>query len=147
MRDARIDRRLFLRGVGGATAGLAAATVLSACGTGTSRSASTGTGGKGGKTVVVRDSGGSYGAALQKAIYTPFTQETGIGVKVLNLDDAPLLAQIKQGRPQCDLINNSMMSHLKYVKQGALETLDPGRLKSLKSAKVPENQITEHAIG
>jgi putative spermidine/putrescine transport system substrate-binding protein len=147
MRDARIDRRLFLRGVGGATAGLAAATALSACGTGTSRSASTGTGGKGGKTVVVRDSGGSYGAALQKAIYTPFTQETGIGVKVLNLDDAPLLAQIKQGRPQCDLINNSMMSHQKYVKQDALETLDPGRLKSLKSAKIPEAQITEHAIG
>ncbi|MFF6881490.1 ABC transporter substrate-binding protein [Streptomyces sp. NPDC012474] len=147
MRDARIDRRLFLRGVGGATAGLAAATALSACGTGTSRSASTGTGGKGGKTVVVRDSGGSYGAALQKAIYTPFTQETGISVKVLNLDDAPLLAQIKQGRPQCDLINNSMMSHLKYGKQDALETLDPGRIKSVKSAKIPENQITDHAVG
>ncbi|MER7901377.1 ABC transporter substrate-binding protein, partial [Streptomyces sp. NPDC096046] len=80
MRDARIDRRLFLRGVGGATAGLAAATALSACGTGTSRTASTGTGGKGGRMVVVRDSGGSYGAALQKAIYTPFTQETGIQV-------------------------------------------------------------------
>ncbi len=43
--------------------------------------------------MVVRDSGGSYGAALQKAIYTPFTQETGIQVKVLNLDDAPLPAQ------------------------------------------------------
>ncbi|MDX3547673.1 ABC transporter substrate-binding protein [Streptomyces europaeiscabiei] len=147
MRDARIDRRLFLRGVGGATAGLAAATALSACGTGTSRSASTGTGGKDSKTVVVRDSGGSFGAALQKAVYTPFTRETGIGVKVLNLDDAPLLAQIKQGRPQCDLINNSMMSHHKYVKQDALEALDLDRLKSLKSAKIPQNQITEHAVG
>ncbi|MFJ8540241.1 extracellular solute-binding protein [Streptomyces sp. NPDC093591] len=145
MKDARIDRRLFLRGIGGITAGVAAATTLSACGTGTSR-ASAG-GGKGGKTVVVRDSGGSYGAALQKAIYTPFTQETGISVKVLNLDDAPLLAQIKQGRPQCDLINNSMMSHTKYVKQDALEALDLDRIKSLKSAKIPENQITDHAVG
>ena len=89
--------------------------------------------------MVVRDSGGSYGAALQKAIYTPFTQETGITVKVLNLDDAPLLAQIKQGRPQCDLINNSMMSHLKYVAQDALETLDLDRVKSVKSAKIPES--------
>ncbi|KMS67111.1 ABC transporter [Streptomyces viridochromogenes] len=146
MKDARIDRRLFLRGIGGVTAGVAAATTLSACGTGTSRSGA-GSGGKGGKTVVVRDSGGSYGAALQKAIYTPFTQETGITVKVLNLDDAPLLAQIKQGRPQCDLINNSMMSHTKYVAQDALETLDRDRIKSLKSAKIPDNQITDHAIG
>ncbi|WDF43396.1 ABC transporter substrate-binding protein [Streptomyces sp. T12] len=146
MKDARIDRRLFLRGIGGVTAGVAAATALSACGTGTSRSGA-GSGGKGGKTVVVRDSGGSYGAALQKAIYTPFTQETGISVKVLNLDDAPLLAQIKQGRPQCDLINNSMMSHTKYVAQDALEALDRDRIKSLESAKIPDNQITDHAIG
>ncbi|WP_405622859.1 ABC transporter substrate-binding protein [Streptomyces sp. NBC_00076] len=146
MRDARIDRRLFLRGAGGATAGLAAATALSACGTGTSRTPS-GSAKGGSKTVVVRDSGGSYGAALQKAIYTPFTQETGIDVKVLNLDDAPLLAQIKQGRPQCDLINNAMMSHLKYVAQDALETLDRDRVKSVKSAKIPDNQITDHAIG
>ncbi|MEU3885264.1 ABC transporter substrate-binding protein [Streptomyces sp. NPDC029041] len=146
MKDTRIDRRLFLRGIGGVTAGAAAATALSACGTGTSR-ASAGGGKSGGKTVVVRDSGGSYGAALQKAIYTPFTQETGIQVKVLNLDNAPLLAQIKQGRPQCDLINDAMVSHLKYVKQGALEKLDLDRLKSVKSAKMPENQITEHAIG
>ncbi|MCL6738031.1 hypothetical protein [Streptomyces neyagawaensis] len=49
---------------------------------------------------------------------------------MLNLDDAPLMAQIKQGRPQCDLINNSMMSHTKYVKQDALEALDLDRVKS-----------------
>jgi len=146
MNDARIDRRLFLRGIGGVTGGSPPATPLGGCGTGTSRSVAGG-GKGGGKTVIVRDSGGSYGAALQKAIYTPFTQETGIQVKVLNLDDAPLLAQIKQGRPQCDLINNAMMSHYKYVAQDALETLDPDRVKSLKSAKIPKNQITEHAIG
>ncbi|MFF7260197.1 extracellular solute-binding protein [Streptomyces sp. NPDC008159] len=145
MKDARIDRRLFLRGIGGVTAGVAAATTLSACGTGTSRSVA-GSGGKG-KTVVVRDSGGSYGAALQKAIYTPFTQETGIQVKVLNLDNAPLLAQIKQGRPQCDLINDSMMSFSKYAAEDALEALDRDRLKGLKSAKIPEAQTTDHAIG
>jgi putative spermidine/putrescine transport system substrate-binding protein len=40
-----------------------------------------------------------------------------------------------------------MMSHLKYVKQDALEELDKDRLKSLKSAKIPDKQITGHAIG
>ncbi|MEU0168280.1 ABC transporter substrate-binding protein [Streptomyces iakyrus] len=145
MTDPQIGRRALLRGAGGLAA-LAALPSLAACGTGTSRASADG-GKSGGKTVVVRDSGGSYGAALQKAVYTPFTQETGIAVKVLNLDDAPLLAQIKQGRPQCDLINNSMMSHLKYVKQDALEELDKDRLKSLKSAKIPDKQITGHAVG
>ncbi|SPF06426.1 ABC transporter substrate-binding protein [Streptomyces sp. MA5143a] len=145
MSDPMIGRRALLRGAGGLAA-LAALPSLSACGTGTSR-VSSGSGKGGGKTVVVRDSGGSYGAALQKAIYTPFTQETGIQVKVLNLDDAPLLAQIKQGRPQCDLINNSMMSHLKYLGQNALEMLDHDRIKSVKSAKIPEAQVTDHAIG
>ncbi|MCL6739425.1 ABC transporter substrate-binding protein, partial [Streptomyces neyagawaensis] len=145
MSDHMIGRRALLRGAGGLAA-LAALPSLSACGTGTSR-VSSGSGKGGSKTVIVRDSGGSYGAALQKAIYTPFTQETGIQVKVLNLDDAPLLAQIKQGRPQCDLINNSMMSHLKYLGQNALEMLDHDRIKSVKSAKIPEAQVTDHAIG
>jgi putative spermidine/putrescine transport system substrate-binding protein len=66
---------------------------------------------------------------------------------VLNLDDAPLLAQIKQGRPQCDLINNSMMSHFKYVRQDALEMLDRDRVRSLRNAEIPDNQITDHAFG
>jgi putative spermidine/putrescine transport system substrate-binding protein len=140
MSNAEIGRRALLRGAGGLAA-LAALPSLAACGTGSSR------GGSGGNAVVVRDSGGSFGAALQEAIYTPFTQETGINVEVLNLDDAPLLAQIKQGRPQCDLINNSMMSHFKYVRQDALEMLDRDRVRSLASAEIPGNQITDHAFG
>ncbi|WP_338898586.1 ABC transporter substrate-binding protein [Streptomyces sp. TG1A-60] len=144
MSDPTIGRRALLRGAGGLAA-IAALPALSACGTGTSRTPAGG-GKGGGKTVIVRDSGGSFGAALQKAIYTPFTQETGIKVQVVNMNDAPLLAQIKQGRPQADLINNSMMSHAKYVTQDALETLDRDRIKSLKAAEIPENQITEHAV-
>ena len=73
MKDARIDRRLFLRGVGGVTAGLAAASALSACGTGTSRSPTAGSG-KSSKTLVVRNSGGTYGDANQKAVYDALHQ-------------------------------------------------------------------------
>ena len=143
MKDVRIDRRFFLRGVGGVAAGIAA-TSLTACGTGSSRSV--GSGAKSSKTLVVRDSGGAYGEALKKAVYTPFTQETGITVQAVNLQGTQMLAQIKQGRPQFDLINNSMMDHAKFVAQDALETLDTDRIKSLKSAKIPEGQITDHAV-
>ncbi|MDK1348821.1 ABC transporter substrate-binding protein [Streptomyces sp. 378] len=143
MSDPMIGRRVLLRGAGGLAA-LAALPSLSACGTGTSRAASGSKGG--GKTVIVRDSGGAFGEALQKAVYTPFTQETGISVQVTNLQGTQMLAQIKQGRPQFDLINNSMMEHAKFVTQDALEQLDRDRIKSLKSAKLPENQITDHSI-
>jgi putative spermidine/putrescine transport system substrate-binding protein len=145
MSDPVIGRRALLRGAGGLAA-LAALPSLAACGTGTSRAAA-GSAKGGGKTVVVRDSGGTFGEALQKAVYTPFTQETGINVQVVNLQGTQMLAQIKQGRPQFDLINNSMMEHLKFAAQDALERLDTDRVKSRKSAKIPENQITDHAIG
>ena len=143
MSDPMIGRRALLRGAGGLAA-LVALPSLSACGSGTSRAAAGGKGG--GKTVIIRDSGGAYGEALQKAVYTPFTQETDINVQVTNLQGTQMLAQVKQGRPQFDLINNSMMDHAKFVAQDALEKLDQDRIKSLKSAKIPESQITEHAI-
>ncbi|MGW0336460.1 ABC transporter substrate-binding protein [Streptomyces sp. NPDC003011] len=144
MSDPLIGRRALLRGAGGLAA-LAALPSLAACGTGTTRAATAG-GQAGSKTVIVRDSGGSFGEALQKAVYTPFTQETGIAVKVTSLEGTQMLAQMKQGRPQFDLVNTSMMDLFKFADQGHLENLDRDRIKSLKSAKIPDGQITEHAV-
>ncbi|MFH8658275.1 ABC transporter substrate-binding protein [Streptomyces afghaniensis] len=144
MSDPQIGRRALLRGAGGLAA-LAAVPSLAACGTGTSR-ASSGSAKGGGKTVIVRDSGGAYGQALQKAIYTPFTQETGINVEVTNIQGTQMLAQIKQGRPQFDLINNSMKELVKYANQDGLEKLDRDRIKSLTGAQIPGSQITEYAV-
>ncbi|GGX04161.1 ABC transporter substrate-binding protein [Streptomyces lomondensis] len=144
MSDPMIGRRALLRGAGG-LAVLAALPSLAACGTGTSR-ASSGGGKGGGKTVVVRNSGGSYGDALQQAVYTPFTQETGINVQVVNLQATQMQAQIKQGRPQFDLIDIGMMDLAKFTAQDALETLDPDRIKSLKRAQLPKNQVTDHSV-
>ncbi|TMR97837.1 ABC transporter substrate-binding protein [Nonomuraea basaltis] len=143
MTNSPIGRRALLRGA----AALAALPALAACGTGTSRStgASVSTGSSA-KTVAVRDSGGAYGEALKKAIYDPFTKETGITVQVANLDGAQVLAQINQGRPQVDLINITMMDGAKFIRENALEKLDLDRIKNLKIAKLPENQITEYAV-
>ncbi|MDQ1043461.1 ABC transporter substrate-binding protein [Streptomyces sp. V4I2] len=146
MKDARIDRRMFLRGVGGATAGVAAASVLSACGTGTSRTAASG-GGKSSKTLVVRDSGGTYGDANQKAIYEPFTKETGIQIQVVNIQYAQMLAQVQQGRPQFDVIDDSMSDFLRFKKAGATEDLDYDRLKNFKNAGIAKALVTSNAIG
>ncbi|MGY0057795.1 ABC transporter substrate-binding protein [Streptomyces sp. LZ34] len=145
MREARIDRRVFLRGVGGAAAAIAA-TSLTACGTGTSRSGG-GSGGKGSKTLVVRNSGGTYGDANQKAVYDPFTKETGIQVKVANIEYAQMLAQIKQGRPQFDVIDDSMADFVLFKQQGATEELDYDRLKHFKNAGIAKTLVTSNAVG
>ena len=144
MREVHTDRRGFLRGVGGIAAGLATATSLSACGTGTSRSVG---GGKSSKTLVVRNSGGSYGDANQQAIYDPFTKETGIQVKVVNIEYAQMLAQIKQGRPQFDVIDDSMADFVLFDQQGATQDLDYDRLKNFKSAGIAKNLVTSNAVG
>ncbi|MGW1029922.1 ABC transporter substrate-binding protein [Streptomyces sp. NPDC002577] len=144
MKDARIDRRLFLRGIGGVTAGVAAATALSGCGTGTSRS---GGGGKSSKTLVVRDSGGTYGDANQKAIYEPFTRETGIRIEVVNIQYAQMLAQIQQGRPQFDVIDDSMSDFLRFKNAEATEDLDYDRLKNFKKAGIAKSIVTSNAVG
>ncbi|WP_342456346.1 twin-arginine translocation signal domain-containing protein [Streptomyces coeruleorubidus] len=92
MRELGIDRRAFLRG--GATAGVAAASL--ACrprsDQGTTRTKSSG-------PLVVRDIGGSYGAANRKAVHDPFTRETGIQIKVVNILHEQMITQIKEGRP------------------------------------------------
>ncbi|KPI05847.1 hypothetical protein OK074_4337 [Actinobacteria bacterium OK074] len=148
MRDIRIDRRLFLRGAAGVAAGLAA-TSLTACGSGTSRAAS-GSGGSGSgssKKVVVRNSGGTYGDANQQAIYDPFTKATGIQVEVVNIEYAQMLAQIKQGRPQFDVIDDSMADFVLFKQQKATVALDYDRLTNAKNAKIASTLTTSHAIG
>lgn len=143
MSDPKVGRRALLRGAGGLAA-LAALPSLAACGTGASRADSGGSGG--GKSLTVRNSGGAYGDALQEGVYTPFTKETGIAVEVANLDSTQMLAQIKQGRPEFDLIDNSQIEHVKFAGQGALQKLDFDRIKSFKGAKLPGDIVTEYAV-
>lgn len=140
-----IGRRGFLRGAGGVAAGLAAMS-LAGCGTGTSRGA-TGSRGKNKKTMTVRNSGGAYGDANQKILYEPFTKETGVAVQVVNIQYAQMLAQIQQGRPQFDLIDDSMSDYLQFHREDALESLDRDRLPHLKTAGMAKNIVRDYAVG
>lgn len=143
MRDVGIDRRAFLREVGGVAVGVATAS-LAACDTSTSRS-STGT--KSSKTLVVRDIGGLPGKASRKAIYDPFTKETGIQVKVVHIPHAQMLAQIKEGHPPFDLIDIGMNDLLRLKYHGASEELDYDRLKNAKNAGIAESLLTSYGVG
>ncbi|MFF6953430.1 extracellular solute-binding protein [Streptomyces iakyrus] len=144
MEHNRIGRRTVLRTAGA----LAAASALTGCGTlmgsGESRTSSSG-GGK--KRLVVSNSGGAYSDALTKAIYEPFTKETGITVTTVNYQSAQVIAQVKQGRPQVHLMDNGLLIFQKMARLNCLEPVDYDRLKSVKGAGIAEAQLAEHAVG
>jgi putative spermidine/putrescine transport system substrate-binding protein len=137
-----IGRRSVLRTAGA----LAAATAVTGCGTLTGSGESrTSSGGK--KRLVVSNSGGAYNEALTKAIYEPFTKETGITVTTVNYQSAQVIAQVKQGRPQVDLMDNGLLIFQKMARLECLEPVDFDRLKNVKGAGIAEVQLAEHAVG
>jgi len=136
-----LGRRTFLLGTGA----VAATTALAACGTGTSRSSS-GSSASSSKTLTVRDSGGSYGDANQKILYDGFTKETGIPVKVVNMEYAQMLTQIQTGAPSFDLIDDSMGDFLLFAQKKAVQKLDTTRLSNFKNAGISANLVTDYAI-
>ncbi|WP_248509640.1 ABC transporter substrate-binding protein [Streptomyces sp. D2-8] len=144
MEDNRIGRRTVLRTAGA----LAAATAVTGCGTlmgsGGSRSSS---GGGGEKKIVVSNSGGAYNEALTKAVYEPFAKETGITVTTVNYQSAQVIAQVRQGRPQVDLMDNTLLIFQKMARLDCLEPVDHDRLKSVKGAGIAEHNLPEHAVG
>jgi putative spermidine/putrescine transport system substrate-binding protein len=127
-----IGRRSVLRTAGA----LAAATAVTGCGTltgsGESRTSS---------------SGGAYNDALTKALYEPFAKETGITVTTVNYQSAQVIAQVRQGRPQVDLMDNSLLIFQKMTRLDCLEPVDYDRLKNVKGAGIAEVQLPEHAVG
>ena len=138
-----IGRRTVLRTAGA----LAAATAMTGCGTLTGSGESRTSSGGGKKRLVVSNSGGAYNDALTKAVYEPFTKETGITVTTVNYQSAQIIAQVKQGRPQVDLMDNSLLIFQKMVGQECLEPIDHDRLKSIDGAGIAEHNLPEHAVG
>ncbi|MFE8993159.1 polyamine ABC transporter substrate-binding protein [Streptomyces collinus] len=138
-----IGRRTVLRTAGA----LAAATAVTGCGTlmGSGESRTSSGGGK--KRLVVSNSGGAYNDALVKAIYEPFTKETGITVTTVNYQSAQVIAQVKQGRPQVNLMDNGLLIFQKMARLDCLEPVDYDRLKNVKGSGIAEAQLPEHAVG
>ncbi|ELS57217.1 ABC transporter substrate-binding protein [Streptomyces viridochromogenes] len=144
MMDVRIERRALLRAIGGVAAG-AAATSFTACGDRADRKTKDA---GNGKTLVVRDIGGAYGEANRKAVYEPFSKETGIRVSVVTLPlYAQMLAQIREGRPQFDVIDIDMSALARFERDEATQELDYDRLKSTRNAGIAESLLTSHGVG
>ena len=138
----RTGRRTFLRTAGA----LAAASAMTGCGT-LMGSGSSSSSRSGKKRLVVSNSGGAYNDALVKAIYEPFTKETGISVTTVNYQSAQVIAQVQQGRPQVDLMDNGLLIFQKMTRLNTLEAVDYDRLKNVKGAGIPDHQLPANAVG
>jgi putative spermidine/putrescine transport system substrate-binding protein len=97
--------------------------------------------------LVVRDIGGTYGAANRKAVYDPFTRETGIQIKVVNILHERMIAQIEEGRPRFDVMDINMTHLALFKQQGLSEELDYDRLKNARNAGIAESLLTSHGVG
>jgi putative spermidine/putrescine transport system substrate-binding protein len=81
-----------------------------------------------GGTVVIRtSSGGSYGEAMERAVYGPFTQATGIAVQKTPSDMAPLIASTKAGKPLVDVVDTSEGLLKTLAANDVLAPIDYGR--------------------
>ncbi|KJK33932.1 ABC transporter [Streptomyces variegatus] len=141
MGDIAFDRRAFLTGAGGIAVGAATAS-LTACETRAGRNVA-----ESSKTLTVRNFGGSYDEANRKAVYDPFTRETGIRIKVVNFGHEQMLAQVKEGSPRFDVMDIDMSNLVLFEHEGASEPLDYGRLKNTRNAGIAQSLLTPNGVG
>lgn len=81
-----------------------------------------------GNRVVVSSWGGEFGDGQKRAIFDPFTEETGIEVVLAPVQPEMGLveAQVKSGDVQLDLVNFTFLSAQRMANRGLLEKIDYG---------------------
>ena len=79
--------------------------------------------------VIVRTPGGAYEEAQRKAIYEPFTKETGIEVVPVAATIAKLLAMFKANNVELDVIDTGEGALITLDRMGALAPIDYGSWK------------------
>ncbi|TNM63058.1 extracellular solute-binding protein [Aliirhizobium smilacinae] len=98
------------------------------------------------KIVVRTTSGGTYGEAMEKAIFAPFTEATGIRVEKTPADMAPLIASAKAGRPLVDLVDTSEGLLQTLAAADALATVEYDRFKLFKIDDIGKDAAQEKIV-
>jgi len=81
----------------------------------------------GGGKIVVRTPGGAYEEVLKKAVFTPFTAETGIEVVPFSTNIAKIVAMVESGNIQIDVADMGEFTCVTFAKRGALEKIDKSK--------------------
>jgi putative spermidine/putrescine transport system substrate-binding protein len=109
---ARFPRRIWLAGAGAAAA------------TATGPFVWTRKVGAAAGKVIIRTIGGAYEEANVKAIFEPFTKDTGIEIVKVPATLGKLLAMFEAGNPELDIVDAGELGMLSLSQKGALEKLN-----------------------
>ena len=132
----RISRRALVKGAGvGACLAVAGAMPWSG------RRARAASAGK----VVVRTGGGAYEDALRKAIFEPFTAETGIEVVPFATNVAKLNAMVEAHDIQVDVADLGEFTTVSFEKRGALEKIDRSKFTRTNLADI--SPVEDYYVG
>jgi putative spermidine/putrescine transport system substrate-binding protein len=97
--------------------------------------------------VVVRGLGGAYQAAMEKAIFGPFTEATGIKVVTQPATAAQVRAMVEAKRVQIDVVDLGSTGQVALQKVGALEPLDYGKFKLTNPDDIQQDVRLSHMVG
>lgn len=97
--------------------------------------------------VVVRGLGGAYQAAMEKAIFGPFTEATGIAVVTQPATAAQVRAMVEARRVQIDVVDLGAIGQLALQKAGALQPIDYGAFKLTNPQDVHDSVRLSHMVG
>jgi putative spermidine/putrescine transport system substrate-binding protein len=135
-RSVRRGARLTRRAVLSAASGVGTLSVLPAI----VRRARAATG-----RVVVRTGGGAYEEALRKAIFDPFTAETGIEVVSFATNIAKLVAMLESGSVDIDVADLGEFTTVTFQNKGALAKIDTSKFKRTDLANI--DPVRDYYIG
>ena len=96
-------------------------------------------------TVIVRTPGGAYEEAMRKAVYEPFTAETGIEVQTLATNAAQIVAMVESGNVTLDVLDMGEIQMLTLIGMEAVEPLD--RTKFTLTNLEDVDPVHEHYTG
>ena len=97
--------------------------------------------------VIVRTPGGVYEDIMRKAVYDPFTKETGIQVVPVASTVAKLIAMFKAGNVELDVIDTGDGTLLTLEKMGALAPIPYDKWKWGKPEDIMPELRRKHQVG
>lgn len=97
--------------------------------------------------VVVRGLGGAYQSAMEKAVYRPFTELTGIKVITQPATAAQVRAMVEAKRVQIDVVDLGAIGQKALQKADALEALDYGAFKLTNPSDIHSAVRHSHMVG
>jgi putative spermidine/putrescine transport system substrate-binding protein len=98
-------------------------------------------------SVVVASLGGSFEDAQRQAVFEPFQKESGINVQIVAYTGpSQVVAQVKSGNVEWDVIMVSLGTMLALLKQQALEKLDYDRIDKAELSGI-QAPLSTHPYG